>query len=76
MPFYTFKCDSCGEVFETRCTIKEKEDNMVACPACGKNGLERVFSSFSVSVKGRPACQNPPPACAQSGCCTSCARSR
>ncbi|MBR6739991.1 MAG: zinc ribbon domain-containing protein [Clostridia bacterium] len=62
MPFYTFKCNSCGEVFEVNCSIAEKDSKSVSCPGCGANELDRVFQGFSVSVKGGSA------GCGEGGC--------
>jgi putative FmdB family regulatory protein len=52
MPFYTFVCNSCGEKFEVRCSIAEKDSGSIVCPGCGANELDRIFEGFSVSVKG------------------------
>ncbi len=52
MPFYTFQCNSCGEKFEVRCSIAEKDSGSVVCPGCGANELDRIFEGFSVAMKG------------------------
>jgi len=74
MPFYTFKCNSCGRVFEVRCTIKEKENNTVVCPGCGACELDRIFEGFTVSVKGQALCGSTTACPAESGggCCCGC----
>lgn len=35
MPFYDFQCDTCGDVFEERLAIAER-NNAVACRSCGE----------------------------------------
>ena len=51
MPFYTFVCNSCGQKFEVRCTIAEKDSGSIVCPGCGANELDRIFEGFSISVR-------------------------
>ena len=60
MPFYTFTCNSCGEKFETRCTVEQKEKGEVVCPGCGANELDRIFEGFSVAVGGAKNAACPP----------------
>lgn len=70
MPFYTFSCNSCGKKFEVMCSIAEKEQNLIVCPACGASELDRVFEGFSVAVKGaKSACPRESGACPASGGC-------
>ena len=78
MPFYTFSCNGCGEKFEIKCTIAEKDGGAVVCPGCGANELDRIFEGFSVAVKGsagQPAVGAPagcphagPGGCPRGGC--------
>lgn len=60
MPFYTFQCNACGEQFEVKCSIAEKDSGSIVCPKCGANELDRVFAGFSIAVKGA--------ACSAEGC--------
>lgn len=36
MPLYVFKCTECGETFERRMTVKEREGGTPPCPKCGR----------------------------------------
>jgi len=38
MPLYTFKCNSCNEVFDVLCSIAERENQ--ACPKCESKEYE------------------------------------
>ena len=69
MPFYTFRCNSCGEQFEVKCTIAEKDSGSVICPGCGANELDRIFQGFSVAVKSGGSCANADN-CPAGGCCS------
>ena len=74
MPFYTFRCNACGERFEVRCTIAEKDSGSVVCPGCGANELDRIFQGFSVATKNSGGCANADN-CPSGGCCGgTCAR--
>lgn len=35
MPTYTYKCESCGNKFDARRKIAERQDNL-ECPECGE----------------------------------------
>ncbi len=43
MPTYQYQCSGCGEQFERRQRMSDTKKP--ACPSCGKNRVERVFSS-------------------------------
>ena len=45
MPIYDYKCRGCGEEFE-QLVLK---GTVPACPACQKQDLEQLLSSFAVS---------------------------
>jgi putative FmdB family regulatory protein len=45
MPLYEYDCLKCGERFE----VLIRGPQTVVCPACGHDGLERVYSGFAVS---------------------------
>jgi len=70
MPLYDYQCKDCGEVFEVRATIKEKEAGLVlVCPTCGSEEARQRLTFASVLHGGKmlslPTC-GPNPA---SGCC-------
>jgi putative FmdB family regulatory protein len=46
MPIYVFRCSACGEQFERRLTVAEREQGTLACPACHAVTIEPVLSSF------------------------------
>ncbi len=71
MPFYTFSCNSCGERFEVRCSIEEKDSGSIVCPGCGANELDRIFEGFTVAVKGS-GCPSTKAACPNAAKCGGC----
>ena len=46
MPIYEYECLKCGERFELRRSIADK-DSDIKCPRCGKPAPKRVVSLFS-----------------------------
>ena len=60
MPFYDLRCAACGEEFNTRATVAEREQCQIACPACGGHDLLPVFKAahFAVKTAKAPACPN------------------
>ena len=48
MPVYLFKCTRCGETYERRMTVKEREQGPPPCP---EGGNPRVPVCGNVSVK-------------------------
>lgn len=45
MPFYEYKCTSCGKVFEY--FARSMQDNGASsCPDCGCEEIKKLFSSF------------------------------
>jgi putative FmdB family regulatory protein len=48
MPLYDFRCTRCGERFEALAAGDERP----ACPACGADQPERVFTPFSGPFTG------------------------
>jgi len=64
MPIYEFECLECGSEFE-KLVRGKKEEQRVACPACGSPKVEEEFSAFASSVKGGSASGRA--ACAPSG---------
>jgi putative FmdB family regulatory protein len=47
MPFYDFRCRSCGEVSEL--FLKDGNLSEVTCPACGGDDLQKLVSSFNTA---------------------------
>ncbi len=64
MPLYEYRCSDCGKVQEFLETRSEAQPH--ACPSCGSQPMERIFSAFGVEV-GRGASSGPSP-CAGGGC--------
>ena len=48
MALYDFKCMDCGEVTEY---LVFSESDKLSCKKCGSERLEKLMSSFAVSVK-------------------------
>ena len=47
MPLFEFKCDDCGEEFET--LVLNSEDN-VECSKCNSFNLTKMVSSFGLNL--------------------------
>ena len=45
MPVYEFRCEACGELFERKLSVAER-NTPGACPKCGADEAERVMSGF------------------------------
>jgi len=45
MPVYEFQCRACGERFERKLSVAER-DEAGCCPRCGRRQTERVMSGF------------------------------
>ncbi len=46
MPFYDFQCEQCGEPFEVRAMIKEKEAGLQPeCPKCHSRHARQVITA-------------------------------
>lgn len=43
MPFYTFKCNICEEIFDISCTIAEKENQL--CPKCNSKDYQHYHTT-------------------------------
>ena len=48
MPIYEYRCRKCGEKFELRRSMTDR-DSEINCPRCGKENPERVFSRFGTA---------------------------
>jgi putative FmdB family regulatory protein len=51
MPIYEFKCQACGEGFETYRTMSEGAKGL-KCPKCGSSKVTQQLSCFSARSKG------------------------
>lgn len=59
MPFYDFRCRSCGEVNEL--FLRDGNVSGAICPACGGEDMEKLLSTFNTANKysrphGRTCC--------------------
>jgi putative FmdB family regulatory protein len=48
MPLYEYTCSDCGRKFE----FLTREGQSPSCPGCGGVRLEKLFSTYAVSVGG------------------------
>jgi putative FmdB family regulatory protein len=70
MPLYDFQCKDCGEAFEVRATIKEKEAGLeLLCPKCGNPEVRQMLTAARMLHGSK---EFSPPTCDPSsgpGCC-------
>jgi putative FmdB family regulatory protein len=52
VPIYDFKCRECGKVSEV---FVRSTDQVVSCPHCGSNAVERLISSSYMIRTDAPA---------------------
>lgn len=57
MALYEYKCGDCGEVSEY---LVFSDSDKVSCRKCGSRKLEKLLSSFSVSVKSATSSNSAP----------------
>jgi putative FmdB family regulatory protein len=50
MPTYTYKCDSCGVVFDKFQKFSDK--SLTRCPECSKGKVKRVLQPAAIVFKG------------------------
>lgn len=50
MPFYEYRCDSCGHTFEA--LQKFSDESLQFCPACEKPELRKLISASGFRLKG------------------------
>ncbi len=65
MALYEYKCKNCGEISEI---LVFSSDEKPVCKKCGSKNLEKLISSFAVSM-GSPKSYTPPPSCPAGSCC-------
>ena len=68
MALYEYKCNKCGKVSEI---LVFSADEATGCKHCGSNDLEKLLSSFAVSMAPSSSSNPPPPSCPMSGSCGS-----
>lgn len=51
MPVYEYRCRACGARFDV---LVRSQDQKVACPKCGAEDLEKLFSVFGIGTPGSP----------------------
>jgi len=51
MPVYEYECTGCGERFELRRNMADKDDE-IRCPKCRADGPRRLFSAFGMVSSG------------------------
>lgn len=71
MPLYDYQCKDCGEAYEVRATIKEKEEGLESvCPKCGSHEVRQLLTLAMMVHGGKdsaaPTCCGPN---SGSGCC-------
>ena len=64
MPYYDLKCDKCGNEFNKKASMAEKENKKILCPECGSNDLNSIFKNINIVKSTKSA-----PACPTGGCC-------
>ena len=64
---YQYRCKSCGECFEVKATLAEKEAGLEpACPRCRMRRAEQIFTRVGLAF-GRGG--STPPTFSGGGCC-------
>ena len=70
MPLYDYQCKDCGETFEVRATIKEKEAGLnLVCAKCGSHEARQLLTAVLMLHAGKELSQ---PVCGPNaglGCC-------
>jgi putative FmdB family regulatory protein len=70
MPFYDLKCSKCGEQFNIKASLSEREQNLIKCPECGSNNLEAVFTNVNVILNRKTQAPQCPNIGSCKGCCS------
>jgi putative FmdB family regulatory protein len=68
MPFYDLKC-KCGQEFNIKASISEREQKSILCPNCGNNELEAVFSKVNIIHSRKSGSSECPNLQRCGGCC-------
>jgi putative FmdB family regulatory protein len=51
VPLYEYRCPECGSRFEVLQRVGQGPEGL-ACPSCGKTGVEKEYSTFAGSAAG------------------------
>ncbi len=62
MAIFEYQCSACGEKFEEFASIADR-DNPRKCVSCGKEGAERLLSTFAALSGGSSSHAGPSPRC-------------
>jgi putative FmdB family regulatory protein len=46
MPVYDYVCHDCNKPFKTVLTLKEHDEEKIACPYCGSKNVEQEAAAF------------------------------
>ena len=65
MALYEYKCKDCGKVSEI---LVFADDFIPECRFCGSKNLEKLLSTFAVSMAPSSS-PGPMPSCPSGGCC-------
>ncbi len=66
---YEYMCENCGEYFEVRASMAEKERGLrPLCPACASDNVFQVITSVNVFKRSRGG-GSAPPCCGPGGTC-------
>lgn len=68
MPYYDLKCKKCGEIFNIKASIKQRDENLIKCTECANYDLESVYSSVNI-IRSR---KDTAPECPNAGSCKGC----
>ncbi len=66
MPIYEYQCKRCGVQFEH--LQRSRQAPVPACPSCGAERPEKLFSTFSAAVRTAPATRCSLGGCGDGGC--------
>lgn len=50
MPLYEYGCDACGHTLEIQQKLADAP--LTTCPACGKDGIQKLISATAFVLKG------------------------
>jgi len=55
MPIYEYRCQECGEKFETLVRLSTSTSE-IECPKCSGRRVEKLISAFSTRTSSASAC--------------------
>ncbi len=69
MPIFSYKCNSCGHIFDdfsgNRNKDNSQENEEIKCPSCFSNDVKKNYSSFGFNVINKNSSS-----CGGGGCCS------